>query len=67
MDTDQDPPELLRMNEAARLLSISRAKAYELVASGELPSIKVGASIRIRRRSLLAWLDDRETPAAANG
>jgi excisionase family DNA binding protein len=33
--------------EAARRLSISRSKAYELVRSGELPARRIGASVRI--------------------
>jgi excisionase family DNA binding protein len=37
----------VRPSEAAKMLSISRSKAYELVASGELPSRKFGSSIRI--------------------
>ncbi len=36
-------PRLLRVERAAKLLGISRSTAYELVASGELRSIKVGA------------------------
>ena len=56
--TDAPPPELLKVEEAAALLRISRAKAYEMAASGELPGVvRIGRSLRVSRRRLLAWLD----------
>lgn len=38
---------------SARVLGISRAYAYALARSGELPTIKVGRRIRVRSRYLL--------------
>lgn len=52
-------PEILTVDEVSRLLRISRAKAYNLVATGELPSIRMGRSVRVRRDRLEAWLDQR--------
>jgi excisionase family DNA binding protein len=40
-------PVFVNMTTAARLLAISRSKAYELVASVELPAARIGASLRI--------------------
>jgi len=41
-------PRFVRVPQAAALLQISRAKAYLLVASGDLPSVRIGqGSIRI--------------------
>ncbi|MGO9056242.1 MAG: helix-turn-helix domain-containing protein [Candidatus Binataceae bacterium] len=41
-------PLFLRVPQAAELLQISRAKAYALAASGDLPSVRIGkGSIRI--------------------
>ena len=37
----------LNVKEAAAELRISRSKAYELIASGQLPSIRIGSSVRI--------------------
>ena len=37
----------VRPSEAARMLSISRSKIYELLRIGEIPSRKFGASLRI--------------------
>jgi excisionase family DNA binding protein len=40
---------VLTVDETAYLLSISRAFAYELVASGELPATRLGRRILIPR------------------
>ncbi|MCX7626429.1 MAG: helix-turn-helix domain-containing protein [Candidatus Sumerlaeaceae bacterium] len=50
---------LLRVTEVAHLLGISRAKAYALVASGELPSIRIGRSVRVPRAALGHWIQRR--------
>lgn len=56
---------LLRPAEAAELIGVSRARAYELIAQGEIPSIKLGASIRVPMRALHAWIDQQLEKAAA--
>lgn len=38
--------------EAAALLGIARSTAYELVATGELPSIRIGRRIAITRPTI---------------
>ena len=38
---------LLRPIEAAEAIGIGRSKVYELLASGELPSIRIGSSVRV--------------------
>lgn len=44
----QQPRRLaVRVAEAARLLDISRSKAYELIRTGALPSIQVGKTVRV--------------------
>jgi excisionase family DNA binding protein len=47
---------LLRPTEVAYLLSISRAKLYQLLARGELASIKIGTSQRIPAETLREWI-----------
>ena len=44
----------LSVTEAAELLGISRALAYELVARGELPSVRLGRRVVVPRVALLA-------------
>lgn len=55
----------LTVEEAARLLDISRALGYELVARGEVPSIRLGRRIVVPRRALDALLDTTTTEASA--
>jgi excisionase family DNA binding protein len=43
---------VLSVTEAAGLLGISRGLAYELVARGELPSLRLGRRIVVPRRAL---------------
>jgi excisionase family DNA binding protein len=50
--------ELLSPTEAARRLSLGRTRLYELLGSGELPSVRVGALRRIPARALRAYVDD---------
>ena len=46
------PAILLRTEEAARMLRVSRSAIYALLNSGELPSITIGARRRIPRDAL---------------
>lgn len=48
-----------RMLEAARVLGISRSKVYELAARGEIPVIRIGASVRVPAAALDRWLEER--------
>jgi excisionase family DNA binding protein len=56
---------LLKPIEVGTQLRISRAKTYELIASGEIPSIKVGSSTRVPAVALQAWID-RQIEARAS-
>lgn len=49
----------LSVAEAAEVLGISRAHAYDCVRSGELPSITLGRRVVIPRRALDELLDGR--------
>lgn len=48
--------ELMTVAEAASFLRLSRATAYRLIVSGELPAHRIGGSIRIDRDEMLAAL-----------
>ncbi len=43
---------LIKVPEAAAQLGVSRAKLYELIASGALPAVKVDGGRRIRSQDL---------------
>lgn len=42
----------LTVSETAAMLGISRSKAYELVGTGELPSVRLGDRLIVPRRQL---------------
>ncbi len=48
---------LLRVADACALTQISRTKAYELIASGAWPTLKIGRSLRIPRAGLIQWIE----------
>ena len=48
---------LLRPKEVAEALGFSRSKAYELIGSGEIPSIRIGSSVRVPIEQLKAWIE----------
>jgi excisionase family DNA binding protein len=54
-------PLLLRVPEVAELLSLGLTKTWALVNSGEIPSVTIGKSRRVRAQDLAAWLDEKET------
>jgi excisionase family DNA binding protein len=61
-DNQDAQPLLLRPEQVATLLNISRATAYRLIALGEVPSIRVGRSRRTSRSQLehyVAGLEQR--------
>lgn len=53
-------PLMLTVEETARVLRIGRNSAYEAVAGGSIPSIRIGRKIRVPRRALAAWIEDRD-------
>ncbi|TNM69160.1 helix-turn-helix domain-containing protein [Streptomyces sp. NP160] len=56
----------LKVAEAATVLRISRATAYRLVHSGELPSITVGSSTRVLTAELRRMLGETPELSAAS-
>ena len=45
------------VNEIARILGVSQARAYRLVQEGLFKSVRIGNAIRISKRSFDEWLD----------
>ncbi len=56
---------LYRPSEAAEACGVSRARMYELLASGEVPSIKVGSVKRVPVDKLQEWVERQLTPSTA--
>ena len=53
----QPDDEILTVKEVARLLKLSTSTIYLLANSGKLPSVRIGASYRFKRRAILAMID----------
>jgi excisionase family DNA binding protein len=48
-----DLPAFLTVPEAAAFLRLGRSACYEAVARGEIPSVRLGAKLRVPRGALL--------------
>ena len=58
---------LLRPLEAAEAIGIGRSKVYELLASGELPSLRIGGSVRVPVDKLREWIERKAAEKADLG
>lgn len=57
MCMEQNERRWLKVEEVAQELAIPRTRAYELIAQGELPAVRVGQrSIRVHRSQLEEFL-----------
>ena len=45
------------VNEIARILGVSQARAYRLVQEGLFKSVRIGNAIRIPKQSFDKWLE----------
>ncbi len=52
---------LLKPKEAAEMTSTSKNTIYNLVASGELKSIRLGRAIRIPMKALEEWIEANQS------
>jgi excisionase family DNA binding protein len=55
-------PEVLTAREAARLLRVGRNQLYQAVARGDIPAVRIGRTIRIRKHALLDLLTSASPP-----
>lgn len=54
----EEEMELINVSKAQQLLSVSKSKIYEMIATGELPSVRIGKAIRIPVKPLAAWVQE---------
>jgi excisionase family DNA binding protein len=47
---------LLSVQEVGKQLGLGRDRAYELIRSGRIRSVKVGARLLVPRQELEAWI-----------
>lgn len=51
---------VVRVEEAARMLGMSRSQAYAMIKSGELKTVRWGRSVRVKISTIDRLLDERE-------
>lgn len=51
---------LLTVTEVQEATQLGRTKVYELIRDGQLPIVRIGRSVRIRREALVRWLEALE-------
>lgn len=56
LEPQHDFAECLTIDDVARLLKVSKGRAYELVRTGILPSVRLGRSVRIAGAQLRTFL-----------
>lgn len=60
-----DLPEICTPEQVADYLGVSRNTIYRWCAEGDIPSIKVRKVRRIKKSSLMKWLEDHENDAVS--
>jgi len=60
MDREKLDRLLLRPGEVGEVLGLCRSKAYELIACGTIPSIRIGKSVRVSAETLRKWVSDQQ-------
>ena len=61
---DEQQHEYLKVPEVASELRIARSRVYELVGEGEIPSVRIGRSVRVSRKELDRWLEGQRQLSA---
>jgi excisionase family DNA binding protein len=55
----------MTVSEAALLLGLSESAAYQAAARGEIPAIKIGRRVLVKRDQLIAMIVDPAPPTIA--
>lgn len=51
---------LMTIAEVQQATQLGRTKVYELIRTGQLPVVRIGRAVRVRRNALERWLADLE-------
>ena len=55
---DTRPTRLLRIEDVADQLAVSRSFAWKLIAQGDIRSVRIGRAVRVRPVDLDAFISD---------
>lgn len=50
---------LLRPADVAEMLGLGRTRIYTLIAAKQIPSVRIGRSVRVPLDSLRGWIEQR--------
>lgn len=56
-------PLLYRVSDAAQRLGVSRSLLYQLIARGEVATVRIGSELRVTETALAAYVRAREREA----
>ena len=59
--------QLLSVQEVGGLLGMGRSWVYQQIKAGELPSVHLGGSVKVRREDLEGYIEARRHPANTSG
>lgn len=57
LSATRTPELLLKITDAADVLSIGRSTVYELIAAGRLETVHIGRAVRVTTASIEAFVD----------
>ena len=57
-------PLLLRIPDVAQRLALGRSTVYELIATGQLPTVRIGRSVRVPVAALQSFVEHQITRSA---
>jgi len=57
------PERLLKATEVAKILNISRALAYQMMQRGEIRTVSIRTSVRVRPEDLENFIQSNLTPS----
>ena len=48
--------EIMTIPEVVDYLKLSKSKVYKMIQKGDIPSLKIGKSVRLRRTDVIDWM-----------
>lgn len=55
-DAEHVPERLLRVREVCERTALGKSAVWEMIARGDMPSVKIGGSRRVREADLDEWI-----------
>ena len=55
---------LLRSDEVAEILKVSISMAYTLMRRGDIPTVRIGSSVRVRKEDLDRYIKENVSQSA---